>query len=251
MNKVESTVASAAGLSQLERVTGIFIAPSRTFEDIRSGHRSWWLPFLILAIVSYTLFAAVTQRIGIQQTIQNQIRMSPRLQEQMAQANPEQIEKAASLSADLTEGAFIAAPAMGLLYALVIAAVFIGTINFGFGGRARLGDMFAVIYYAWLPGAIQVLMGIAVMWFQPPEVFNVKNFVPTNPAALFLDPASTSQALYSLASQLDIITIWTLVLLSIGLATIAGVKRSAAYFAVFGWWAIVVFFKVATASFFG
>lgn len=248
MNHVESTVVPAAGLGQLDRAASIFTAPSRTFEDIRNGQRSWWLPFIVFAIVSYILFGVVTQRVGMQQTIQNQIRMSPRTQEQMSQATPEQLEKMQGFWATFTESMFLAAPLVGFFYAVVISAVFLGTINFGFGGRATFGDVIAVTYYSWLPNAIQVLMGIVVTWFQPPEMFNIKNFAPTNPAALFLDPASSSQTLYVLMSQLDVITIWTLVLLSIGISTVAGVKRSTGYITVFGWWTIVVLFKVGIAA---
>ncbi len=47
-------------------------------------------------------------------------------------------------------------------------------------------------------------------------------------------------AIYSLATSIDIITIWTLVLVGIGTATVAGVKRSSGYIAAFGWWILVV-----------
>ncbi len=72
-----------------------------------------------------------------------------------------------------------------------------------------------------------------------PESFNIKNYAPTNLGA-FLNPLETNKALYSLASSLDVITIWTLVLLGMGMAMVAGVKRSSGYIAVFGWWAIFV-----------
>jgi hypothetical protein len=39
-----------------------------------------------------------------------------------------------------------------------------------------------------------------------------------------------------------------MVLMSIGLATVAGVKRSSGYIAVFGWWAIIVLVSVAWAA---
>lgn len=250
MNRVEPTAASAEGLSQLDRLACAFTEPSKTFEDIRKCHRSWWLPFIVLAIVSYLLFGAVAQRVGFEQTMQNQFRLNPKAQEQMSQASPEQAQKMTSFWASFTEGMFIASPLVALLYAAVISAVFMGTVNFGFGGRVRFADVFAVTWYSWLPSAIQVSMGIAVMWFQPPESFNIKNFAPTNPAALFLDPASSSQAIYTFLTQMDVVTIWTLVLLSIGVSTVAGLKRSSGYITVFGWWIIVVFFKVASAAVF-
>ena len=35
------------GLTQLQRIVNIFTAPSKTFTDIKRGHKSWWLPFVI------------------------------------------------------------------------------------------------------------------------------------------------------------------------------------------------------------
>ncbi len=70
-----------------------------------------------------------------------------------------------------------------------------------------------------------------------PESFNIKNFAPTNLGA-FLNPLETNKALYALATSLDAMTIWSLVLLGIGTATVAGVKRTSGYIAVFGWWAL-------------
>jgi hypothetical protein len=241
----------ASGLTQWQRVADTFVAPQKTFDDIKRGNRSWWLPWIISALLTYVLFGAIVQKIGIQQVVDNQIRMSPRTQEQMAQLTPEQRDKSNKLTVGIAEGTFIAVPVLGLVYAVVIAAVLLGTINFGFGGRAKFGDIFAVIYYAWLPGIIKVLLGMAVIYGgMAPESFNAKNFAPTNLGA-FLDPVDTNKALYALATSLDAVTIWTLVLLSIGVAAVAGVKRSSGYIAVFGWWAVVVLASVGIAAIMG
>jgi hypothetical protein len=57
-----------------------------------------------------------------------------------------------------------------------------------------------------------------------------------------------NKALYALASWLDFTTIWMLVLLGIGIAAVAGVKRSSGYIAVFGWWALFMLFSVGWAA---
>ncbi len=53
------------GLSQIQRVIYTFTAPSKTFNDIKAGHRSWWMPFLITVVVGYMFFAAVYFKIGM------------------------------------------------------------------------------------------------------------------------------------------------------------------------------------------
>ena len=245
------TQLTAAGLTQWQRLADTFTAPSKTFEDIKRGNRSWWLPLIVMALAGYILFAAVVEKVGIRQVTENQIRMSPKAEERMAQATPEQREQGYKISDGITEGVFMAGPLFGMLGAVVVAAVLFGTINFGFGGRAKFADVFAVVYYAWLPSVVKVLLGVVVIYAgMAPESFNIKNFAPTNLGA-FLDPVETNKALYALATAFDAVTIWMVVVMGIGVATVAGVKRNAGYIAVFGWWVIVVLLGVASAALFG
>jgi hypothetical protein len=227
-------------------VANTFAAPSRTFEDIKRGNRSWWLPLIIGALFTYMLFGAVVQKIGMQQVVDNQIRMNPKAQERMAQVPEAQREMSNKIAVGFTEGAFLAGPA--IVYVAVLSLGLMATINFGFGGKAKFGSVFAVVYYAWLPQLVKALLGTVVIYSgMAPESFNIKNFAPTNLGA-FLDPVDTNKALYALATSLDAVTIWTLVLLSMGTAIVAGTKRSSGYIAVFGWWAIFVLISVGWAA---
>lgn len=245
MNEVQSPAAEATGLSQLQRVTCTFTAPSKTFEDIKRGNKSWWLPFILLTIFSYLFFAAVNQKVGLQQVVDNQVRLNPKAQERLANATPEQRAQGNKISVAITEGAFLAGPLLGMLGALVISAGLLGTINFGFGGRAKFSEIFAVSYYAWLPTLIKSILAIIVLYAgMAPESFNIQNFAPTNLGA-FLDPVETNKALYTLASWLDATSIWMMVLMGIGVSKVAGVKRSSGYIAVFGWWALFLLIAVA------
>jgi hypothetical protein len=233
-------MAETAGLTELQRVTNTFAAPSRTFDDIKRGNKSWWLPLIVMTLVSYILFAAVSQKIGIQQVVDNQVRMNPKAQERLADLTPEQRERSNKITIEITQGVFLGGPVIGLIAVALLSLVLLGTINFVFGGRATYGSIFSVYYYAYLPSVVKVLLGIVVLYAGiAPESFNIKNFAPTNLGA-FLDPTAINPGFYSLASSVDAVTIWILVLLSIGISTVAGVKRSSGYIAVFGWWGLVV-----------
>lgn len=250
-SEVQPAAEAAPGLSQWQRVSSTFFAPSRTFADIKSGHRSWWLPFILIALAGYILFAAVSFKIGMQQVVDNQIRMNPKAEERLAQATPEQREMSGKISLYVTEGVFIANPLFALGGIALLSVGLWGTMNFLFAGKATYKSIFAMWMYAALPTVIKTLMGVIVIFSGiAPESFNIKNFSPTN-AAAFLNPADTSAVLYSLLSSLDIITIWTLILLSIGAATVAGVKRSSGYLAVFGWWVVFILVGMGWAAAFG
>jgi hypothetical protein len=251
LQPVAESAPKGTGLSQWQRVSNTFTAPSKTFEDIKRGNKSWWMPLIIFALVGYILFATVAFKIGMQQVVDNQIRLDPKTEERMAQATPEQREMGSKISRYITEGIFIANPVLVLAVVALGSLGLWGTINFVFGGKAKYGSIFAVWMFASLPSIIKSLLGIVVIFAGvAPESFNIKNFAPTN-AGAFLNPLETNKALYALASSLDVVTIWTLVLLGIGTAIVAGVKRTSGYIAVFGWWAVIVLIGVGFAAIMG
>ena len=247
---VQSVAEPAPGLTQWQRVADTFTAPSKTFEDIKRGNKSWWLPILISLAFAYLLFAGITMKIGWAQVAENAIHLNPKAEAKLNQAPEEQRATSLKFTQYAMEGAFAASPVLVLFFAAVVSLVMWGTINFVFGGKATFPEIFAVWMYAGLPGIIKALLGTIVIFSGlAPESFNLTNFAPTSVGA-FLNPTDTNAALYKLATSLDITTIWFLVLLGMGIATVAGVKRSSGYIAVFGWWALVVLVGVGwTAAF--
>jgi len=158
----------------------------------------------------------------------------------LSQLTPEQRASTDKMTRYFVEGTFIASPLLTLAEVALLSVGLWGTINFAFGGKAKFGSIFTVWMYASLPSIVTTLLGtVAIFAGGAPESFNIKNLAPTNIGA-FLPPLETNKALYSLATSLDAVTIWTLVLLAIGTATVAGVKRTSGYIAVFGWWAVFV-----------
>jgi len=235
---------AAPGLTQLQRVTGVFSAPSKTFEDIKRGNKSWWLPFVIMVLFGYVFFAAITMKVGWAQVAENAIHLNPKSEEKIAQAPPESRATAMKITQYSMEGGFAASPILILVVVALGSLVLWGTINFVFGGKASFGSVFSVWMFAGLPGLIKTILGIVVIFTGgAPETFNIGNFAPTNIGS-FLSVADTNAALYKLATALDITTIWTMVLMGIGLSIVAGVKRSSGYIAVFGWWAILTLLGV-------
>lgn len=237
---VQPAVEVSSGLSQGQRLANMFTAPSKTFQDIKAGHRSWWLPFVIYTVLSFAFYGVVNAKVGMRQVSENQIKLSPKAEEQMAQLTPEQREQRMKISTAFTQGAFLASPVFILLMGAIISAVLLATINFVFGGKASFGSVFAVWMYAMMPSCIKTILGIVVLFAgTAPDSFNIKNFAPTNIGA-FMNPMETNPGLYSLLTSIDFVTIWTLVLVGIGVAIVAGTKRTSGYIASFGWWAVIV-----------
>src|SRR5271157_2691272 len=157
------SAAAATGLSQWQRVAYTFAAPSKTFEDIKRGNRSWWMPLVIMALVSYLFFAAVYVKIGMQTVVDNQIKLDPKTEQRLAQLPADQRETQTKISVYITEGVFIAQPALLLAGVALMSLGLWGTINFVFGGKATFGSIFTVWMYAGLPGIIKAVLGIVVI----------------------------------------------------------------------------------------
>ena len=231
-------------LSQGERVVDTFVAPSKTFTDVLRN-ASWWLPFLLLVIGAYALTGAIQTKVGWQQLVENEIHANPKLSDRLASAPPDQAATQQKIMRGSIQGGFYAAPFLNLGFVALAALVLWGTINFGFGGKATYGRVFCVGMYAALPGVISALLA-AVMLFagRSPESFTTQTMLGSNPGYYLETPG----ALKTFLTSFDIFTLWTAVLMSIGLAIVAGTKRSAGYLAVFGWFVLILLFRTAMAA---
>jgi hypothetical protein len=238
---------AAAPLTQMQRVTCVFTAPSRTFADIKRGNRSWWLPFLLFVLIGTGLWATVTVKVGWRQVTENGLRMAPKQAEQLESLPPDQREMRMKVGAIFQEGLWALAPVWLLIINLIAAGILLGTINFGFGGKATYGQVLAVSWYGALPMLIKLLLGIIGLFAGvAPEAFLPGNPAGTN-AGYYLDPNSMSMALWTVLVFLDVTGIWSLILSGKGLATVAGTKPSSGYIAVFGWWFVALLLQVGLA----
>jgi hypothetical protein len=237
---------SGAPLSQVERVVDTFIAPSKTFTDILRS-QSWWLPFLLGILVGYGYLFTLQKQVGWETVASNAIKQDPKATERLANASPEQVAQAQTFTIAAIKYTFYATPVLVLFIAAVAALVLWGTINFVFGGQATFGRVFAVWLYGTLPLLIVSILTIITLFAGlDKEAFNINNPVGTNPG--FYLGTDTPQWLLKLATSIDVIWLWALFLVGIGLAIVAKVKKSSGLIAVFGWWALILVIKVAYAA---
>jgi hypothetical protein len=245
-----TTPEQGAGLSQWQRVINTFSAPSKTFTDIRDHSRSWWLPFVLLVIVGTSLYATVTVKVGWNQVVENGLRVAPKQAERLESLTPEQRATQARIGGIIQNVIWALGPIWVLVLNLIAAGILLGTINFGFGGRAKYGQVLAVAWYAGLPGLLKLLLGVIGLWVGvAPE-----SFLPGNPAGtnlgFYFTPPDTSSVVWALLTAFDVTAIWSMILFAIGLSKVAGTKPSSGYIAVFGWFVIVLILQVgATAAF--
>lgn len=230
-------------LSEPERIINTFVAPTKTFTDIRHN-ASWFVPFLIIALFSLGFIFAIDKKIGWEQIMQNEIAKNPQAQERLEKMPPEQREQGLQIQLKITKTIAYANPVIVLVIYLVVAAVLMATFNFGFGTQVNFSKSMAIVTYGSLPSILSALLGTVTLFAGvDPEGINIRNPVATNPAYL-MNPME-HKFLYGVASAFDIVTLWVILLMAIGFSTNTKVKRGAAFAAIFGWYFLL---KLAGAA---
>lgn len=223
-------------LSQGARIVDTFIAPSKTFTDLRRS-AAWWAPWILISIFSVVFIYAISRQVGFDQVSKYQVAHSSSAQ-QFDNLPPDQQAKRLQLSSKIIAGFAYGSPFLILFYCLIGTVVLWLTFRFALAAETSFGQAYAITMYAWLPGIISAILGtIALFAGTNPEGFDINNPVGTN-LGYYLDPETTSKFVRAMASSLDILTIWTLVLVGIGYASTSKVKRSTAIVVVVVWYLV-------------
>ena len=237
-------------LSEPQRIINTYIAPTKTFTDIRRN-ASWWAPWILGAIIGYLLVFAVSSKVGWEQVTENQIKTRPRQEaqlEQLRQQNPDQYARQIQISVAITKGFSYAIPVLALLFTAIIAAVLMATFNFGLGTQISFKQALAIVFYGFLPAVIRSLLAsITLFAGANTEGFNFSNPIGTN-IAYYMNISETPHWLYALCSWIDLFTIWIFVLIGLGFAVVGRIKKEKGIAVLMGWYALLVIGSVAFAA---
>ncbi|HTP35505.1 MAG TPA: Yip1 family protein [Candidatus Acidoferrales bacterium] len=235
------------GMGEVSRLTGVFFEPKKAFEDI-AARPGFWVPLILIIVVSLVYLYLFAQHVGWERMIRHQFELSSRAQ----QMTPEAKEQAIQMQTRFTPVFAYCGVLLGIpITYLIWAAVLLGIVKGIMSAPVRFKQAYAAVVYGSLPGVIFAILAIAVMFMKNPEDFNLQNPLVFNPGA-FMDPATGSKFVYSLASSLDLFTLWTLFLIGTGLKAAGGRKFStgSAMTAVFVPWVIWTLGKASLAGLF-
>jgi hypothetical protein len=242
---IQATEPEPSGMGEFSRLTGVFFEPSKTFADI-AERPTWLVPLALVILVSLLLTVLFTQHVGVEGMIRQQMDNNPRT----AQLTPEQRERAIEMGSKIAGVSMYLGPILGIpLYDLIAAAVLMGIVAGILSAPVKFKQAFAVVCYAGLPGAIAAVLSIVVMFLKKPEDFDIRSPLAFNLGVL-MDPQTSQKALHSIATSMDLFSIWTILLLATGFKAAAGGRLSfaGALFAVALPWAIWVLIRAGLAS---
>jgi len=208
--------APPASMSEAGRLAGIFWEPKPVFQDLAARPR-FWVPLIILTILSAVYIVSFSRVVGFESMIQRQLEASPRT----AQLPPEQRARAIQVGMSFAVPAAYAGAVLGVAIAsLVIAGILLGCFNLLGGAKLRYRQAFSITCYSFLPSGLASILAMVVMSLKDPADFDLQHPLPLNVGA-FLDPRAVGGFVYSVASSLDLFSIWVMLLLALGFSTAA------------------------------
>jgi hypothetical protein len=232
-------------MSEGSRLLGVFFEPGRTFADIAERPR-WLVPLLIGILSSVLLIYLFSRHVGWVSTLERAMDNNRFVQ----QLPPEQRQKAFDQQLPLMPVFSYLAAILGFPIILLVAAgLATGIIRGLLGTPIRFVQAFTAMAYAFLPRVIYAGLSISVMFLKNPDEFDLQNAFASNPGA-FMDPQKSSRFLYTVASQLDVFSIWVMLLMAVGLRAAGGKRLSfgGALFAVALPWAVWVLVRGGLAA---
>ena len=242
----DTVVEPATGLSEVERVVDTFIAPGKTFTDIRRK-ATWWLPFVLMVLVSLIFVTAVDKKVGFEAVAQHNMEKNKFAAERMDSLPPDQKAAAYAKAAKQTQFFSFLWPVRALLSALGISLLWWLTTNFALGANTKFSQIFAIWMYSALPKVLMSLLA-AVLLFAGVGIdsFDIQNPIGTNIGYYLSD---SSAAVKAAAGFIDVFALWTLYLAILGISKVSGKSKGQASIVVLGWWLVGLVLSVAGAAF--
>jgi hypothetical protein len=225
-----------------ERIAGVLFAPAETFQDI-ARKPDVLAPLMIILIVGYLTTALVMPKMDMSSITAQQI-------EQMRKQNPnmgeEQIAQMERFTAASGKVMGWIGPLLGVAWYAILAGILLLAFRL-FGGEGTYKRAFSATLYAWIPlvlfGILLTIIVIARGTFDPSTAATL---VKSNPA--FLVDMKEQPILFSLLTNFDIFTIWTIFLLIVGFSALSKTSRAKAATIVLSLWAAMIVVKLGFAA---
>lgn len=207
--------------STLSRIVGVIVSPAKTLERIVQNPT--WLVPLILVVLGSMIAGYFLSPLIIQMQ-----------REQIMAQNPNFTEQQLEMTATITKYSTLFAPLLfvPIMYA-IIAAVFLFTGNIILGGEARFKTLFSVVCWS---GIVSLVVSAITV---PAMTFAGKMESPTSLAFLAAE-GSEKSALYIFLSQIDLLTLWWVVVMGLGVAAAYRFTSQKGIGIAVVWWLVMV-----------
>ena len=234
-------------MSEAGRLTGVLTDPKKAFADI-AAKPSWILPVVLSMVVGLAFVYLFTSRVGWDRYFHQIAETNSRMQQMDAQARETAIQMQDRFGPIFGYVFGLIGPP---LTALIVGAIILLMAKVG-GATLKFKQTFAMSAWAMLPRVIAGILAIVVMFVKNPDEFNLQNPLAFNFGAFMEPPPNSGKFIYSLATSIDLFTIWMILLLAVAISAAASkIPFSKALMLVVVPWLIWVFVTSGFAGMFG
>lgn len=217
----------------------IFISPSQVFE--RRQNANFFLPMVVVTLIVCLIY------LGTQSLTQ------PIFDAEFARGTAAAMRNNPQLTADqMAKGKAIAEKfsIVFVLFGIPIAMFFVGLLLWLVGklfdSKITFVGGVLVAAYAAFPKIFAAVAGPIIAYFSDPSTLTSATKITVS-AAHFFDISNTSPVVLALLARIDVFTIWSTILLGIGLSVLGKIPRSRAYVAAVIVWALATVFPLYQA----
>lgn len=230
---------SAAAGGEVDHLVGALVSPRPTFESI-ARRPTWALALFLLSALGAAVIWASYSKLdasGFRAYL-----------EASGQPLPESVSDEQVLSWTRVSSVVAAAIFAPLTY-LAVAGIWLALARMA-GGTLDFRRSLAVTAHGFLPFAVAAVVGLAMATFRTEitmEEIEAGALVPSHLGTLF-GGAGVGKVGRALLTSVDLVSVWSIALLTLGYATVAGLSKRSAFAVVASVWALGILIKVVLAA---
>ncbi|HKV49955.1 MAG TPA: Yip1 family protein [Gemmatimonadaceae bacterium] len=217
----------------------IFTSPSQVFE--RRQNANFFLPMIVVTLIIALIYLgtkSLTQPVFDAEFARGMaaaMRKNP-------QITPDQMAK----GKDIAEKFSIVFVLFGIPIAMFFVGLLLWFVGKLFDSKMTFAGGVLVAAYAAFPKIFAAIAGPVIAYFSDPSTLTSASKITVS-AAHFFDVSNTSPVVLALLSRIDVFTIWSTILLGIGLSVLGKIPRSRAYIAAVIVWVLATVFPIYQA----
>jgi hypothetical protein len=235
-----------AKISPLGRIVGVLFSPKSTFEDI-ARKPSWLAPVLLMAILGVVMAVSMNSRVNWRQFQAEQLEKNPRTAQLSSEQKEQNIAIAAKVAPYFVYVSTIVIPICGTL---IVAGIMLLAYNVLAGAGVNYKTALGLVSHAYVPSMIGAVLFVVVLFLKDPATMDFQNPVATNLAAFL--PESIPKWLEALGKNLDLLVLWSTLLMAVGFAAAnpRKLKGATPYSIAFGMLAVWIVIRMGLAFIF-
>jgi hypothetical protein len=224
--------------SLTDRLTNVYIAPAEVFEEIKNEPvraTNWLVPLILVCIASVVYITVAFSQPGVLHSMQEQRESVMQKKVTAGKLTQAQADQASAMTEQFMTPTVM--KLFGVGGAIIVAVIGLFVLGVGiwlalkYCAKATLGYM-KVVEVCGLSMLISIPQLLIRMWL----VLWKQNLLVTASPTLFLGNPNATKRSDVFLSMIDVVDIWWLAVLSLGLSRVASISYRTAAFITFGVW---------------